>query len=681
MNHPAIAFLVEEQYEAGVLFCESAIAANPKQAEHYWYLGLIRLLQGDEAEAQAAWFSALTMIELDTLDLETQKLLAILQHEAERQLNLGRSHLAERIYQQVIEMDASQPFIYLQLGQAACLQGKLDEAIDDWQTATQLQPDLVEAYVHQAEVLQRLEQWDAAIVVYQQALNLKSSASLHYNLGICFGHQQQWQAALEQFNQALNLEPDFAAAWGDRGWAQLQLTQWERATQDFAAALRTYSTYAQTYHDWVEQLQQRSLPCPDVLRRNTIELNQLCTAAEQDWQQWTTTLQPASSHASTTSTDSLSPPSNYWLDTQSWAAKDSEVEFIALDEPNTLVLHPPKTIDHAIHFSFRLPHEISVPCTFVVRLPNARFWLSADQSSNAIITQSNELLGDLSPEFPLLSPGHPDKHPSQHSIFRRSLPPIQQIDGTVAVLAGLTNDLYFHWMFDVLPRFDLLTRSNIDIESIDYFLISSHLPFQKESLLKLGISLTKILETQDCLHIQANHLIVPSYPSSPAWMTKRVCDWLRSVFLTSNSIVKEGCDRIYITRQHTTSRRIINESELIDLLQPLGFQIVALETLSVQAQAQLLASASVVISAHGAGLTNLTFCQPGTKVIEIFSPNFVYPCYWLVSNLLQLDYYYTTGTIPEGCFLHSQLYPNPRAEDIFLDLTAFKQILQLANIR
>lgn len=679
--HPAIAFLVSQQYETGAAFCEQAIAATGEQAENYWYLGLFRLLQGDATEAQAVWFAALTAIAPDTLETETQNLLTILLSEAERQLSLGQAHLAERIYQQVLELDATPATVYLHLGRAASLQGKLDDAIAYWQTATQLQPDFSAAYEQLATVFHKLEQWDDAIAAYQQALERHPSVENRYHLALCLGQQQQWSAALEQLNQVLDLQPNFAAAYGDRGWAKLQQNQWSDATTDFIAALQTYSTYAQTYTHWVEQLQQQKLPCSETLRFNATQLNKLCESAGEAWQQWSADLQPISPSTFTPTSNTISPPANYWLDTQQWAAAHADAEFVSLDVPTVMALKPPKTRDRTIHFSFRLEPEIPLPETFVVTLPQGRFWLSADESSSAIITANNELLGELSPEFPLLSPGHPAKHPSHHSIWQRSLPPIQSVDGVVAVLAGLTNDLYFHWIFDVLPRFDLLTRSNIEIDSIDYFLVSSHRPFQQETLQRLGIPASKILETQNYLHLQADRLVVPSYPSSPAWMTQRVCRWLQQIILGANFRPQAGCDRVYLTRQHATTRRIINEMELIKFLQPLGFQVVALETLTVQAQAQLLASAQVVISAHGGGLTNLTFCQPGTKVIEIFSPNFVYPCYWLVSNLLQLDYYYLTGRLPTGWFLHTLLYPNPRVEDIFIELSDLSHILQMADVR
>jgi capsular polysaccharide biosynthesis protein len=242
--------------------------------------------------------------------------------------------------------------------------------------------------------------------------------------------------------------------------------------------------------------------------------------------------------------------------------------------------------------------------------------------------------------------------------------------------------MYFHWMFDVLPRLDLLRRSGIDLNEIDGWVVSHDLPFQQETLQHLGIPASKILETQQYSHIQADELIVPSFPAVPAWMPKWACEFLRSSFLRLNRDKEEQKkgDRLYISRRLTTNRRVINEAEITEFLSHLGFQIVTLESLSVLEQAALLASAEAVISPHGSGLTNLVFCRPGTKVIELFSPKFVYPCYWLVSNLVDLEYYYLVGKIAEGEFLHQLFYPNPRLEDISVDLGELKQLLSQARI-
>ena len=80
-----------------------------------------------------------------------------------------------------------------------------------------------------------------------------------------------------------------------------------------------------------------------------------------------------------------------------------------------------------------------------------------------------------------------------------------------------------------------------------------------------------------------------------------------------------------------------------------GFESIAPENLSVMEQAQLLSEAEAVIAPHGAGLTNIVFCQPETKIIELLHHSAVNEMYWVISNAIGLDYSYllTEGKRPE----------------------------------
>jgi len=247
------------------------------------------------------------------------------------------------------------------------------------------------------------------------------------------------------------------------------------------------------------------------------------------------------------------------------------------------------------------------------------------------------------------------------------------------VLSGLMNHLYFHWMLDVLPRIELLRRSKIDFAEIDYFYIDDRLPFQQETLQILGIPTAKFLRSDRFLHFQARKLIAPSYPGSVAWMPKWTCEFLRNHFLGQATATTSSGDRLYISRRSATNRRIVNEDVVIERLIQVGFQVVTFEQCSVIEQAVLMSTAKVVIAPHGGGLTNLVFCSPGTKVIELFSPNYVYPCYWFVSNLAGLEYYYLLGELPFGFHIHQQLYSDPRVEDIYIDLDKLLEVMKLAD--
>jgi hypothetical protein len=116
--------------------------------------------------------------------------------------------------------------------------------------------------------------------------------------------------------------------------------------------------------------------------------------------------------------------------------------------------------------------------------------LSYDETLSAIVTDESYFLADVSPHCPILIPHHPDKHPNQHPILSiQKLPPINFVERKVAVLAGLTNYIYFYWMLDVLAIWELLRiiNYNFSFSEIDYFVLDNRLAFQLETLRKIEI--------------------------------------------------------------------------------------------------------------------------------------------------------------------------------------------------
>jgi len=85
---------------------------------------------------------------------------------------------------------------------------------------------------------------------------------------------------------------------------------------------------------------------------------------------------------------------------------------------------------------------------------------------------------------------------------------------------------------------------------------------------------------------------------------------------------KPGCAsrRIYVTRRHADTRRILNEEELIELLRAYDFEVVATEKLHLKQQIRLFASAECFLGPHGAGLANMLFMPEGSRVAELRTP-------------------------------------------------------------
>jgi tetratricopeptide (TPR) repeat protein/capsular polysaccharide biosynthesis protein len=323
---------------------------------------------------------------------------------------------------------------------------------------------------------------------------------------------------------------------------------------------------------------------------------------------------------------------------------------------------------------------------FVATIPSGRTWVVPQTNAwmvcNAIatLTPNGCLLADLSRDYPGQLPGCQAHTPTQHRIFElETLPALEQVNGRVAVLTGLSGHVYFHWMVDVLPRLEMLNQAGVDLESIDWFLLNSdRQPFQQATLDALGIPANKVLLSDRHPHIQAQQLIVPSFPGHLGWLQPWALQFLRRVFLPKAKS-NEFPERIYISRSRASYRRVLNEPEVIAQLNQVGFVSVVLEDFSFPEQVALFANARAIVAPHGSGLTNLVFCKPGTQVIELVSPHYVRPYYWVISSQLQLQHYYLVGEGFACDFLRELMYQNPLTEDMLVNLAALKKMIRINN--
>lgn len=75
--------------------------------------------------------------------------------------------------------------------------------------------------------------------------------------------------------------------------------------------------------------------------------------------------------------------------------------------------------------------------------------------------------------------------------------------------------------------------------------------------------------------------------------------------------------RIYVPRRNVSMRRVVNEPAVEEAMRKLGFEIFDNAEHPVREQIRAFRDASMVVSAHGAGLSNIAYCDLGTPVVEI----------------------------------------------------------------
>jgi capsular polysaccharide biosynthesis protein len=364
----------------------------------------------------------------------------------------------------------------------------------------------------------------------------------------------------------------------------------------------------------------------------------------------------------------LYPPQNISF-AEDWVTTDKSglSEIRRVDPACTIQLKLPKTIQSSIREQFLDVRNSSWPPTFVVTIPNGRVW-----GEGFIITPDEKLLTDISTDFGT-------KNGRSQVQLRWKLDTLAIYDCTVAVLSTNGASLYWHWMFQLLPRFELIKLAGFDIDEIDYFIVSGlQSNFQIETLRILGLSKERLIQSSNVPYLQARRLIAPSVPLAHGCYRPWMVQFLRRSFLGDTDILPHR--RVYISRGTARYRRVLNEPSVIRFLCSRGFEILSLETLSVRQQAAAMAECSVIVAPHGGGLSNLVFCSPGTKVIEIFSPELVAGYFWQLCNQLDLCYYYMIGG--GGPNAQKSDYPqtwDARA-DIKVDLKILEKTLEMAHV-
>ena len=215
--------------------------------------------------------------------------------------------------------------------------------------------------------------------------------------------------------------------------------------------------------------------------------------------------------------------------------------------------------------------------------------------------------------------------------FGRIRPPTT-LGGATAVVAVNRGEGYAHWLLEELPR--LLTLPLGEAENLVTHAANG---FAREALVRRG-GRERLIEPGRETHSLCAPLIVPGLVNAAGSPSPEMVALIMEFSPSSGVQSAAAGERLYFSREKAGRRRVTNEDELWALLAERGFTRVYLETLSWSEQVALCRGARVIVAAHGAGMANVVYCPPGTRVIELFNRAYVNPVFWRVAALGGLDY-------------------------------------------
>jgi capsular polysaccharide biosynthesis protein len=221
-------------------------------------------------------------------------------------------------------------------------------------------------------------------------------------------------------------------------------------------------------------------------------------------------------------------------------------------------------------------------------------------------------------------------------LHRREVPHLAPGTRPLVITDEFSNG-YFHWLADALPKLWWI-QERMDEFTLILPSFAKKFRYMGESL-ALWPGLSVLIVEENRRTVLHNALVLSSLAPTgnyrPALVTGLGQSW--RAFLK----VPAPHRRVYVSRQKAPWRKLRNEDEVWHSLASKGFERVFLEDLSFFDQVRLLAETQVLVSNHGAGLTNLLFMTPGTRVLEIrLRGDAANNCYFSLASACSVDYFY-----------------------------------------
>jgi tetratricopeptide (TPR) repeat protein len=139
---------------------------------------------------------------------------------------------------------------HMELGVDYHEQGRLDEAIAEFQEAIQLDPDFVEAHYNLGLAYTDQGEFDAAIAEYEKAIGLAPDLAVAHNgLGNVYYNLNRIDEAMAEYEEAVRLDPDLADAHFNLGHVYLSLDRYAEALVAYQEANRLNPGDAETLHN------------------------------------------------------------------------------------------------------------------------------------------------------------------------------------------------------------------------------------------------------------------------------------------------------------------------------------------------------------------------------------------------------------------------------------------------
>jgi capsular polysaccharide biosynthesis protein len=234
---------------------------------------------------------------------------------------------------------------------------------------------------------------------------------------------------------------------------------------------------------------------------------------------------------------------------------------------------------------------------------------------------------------------------------------------------------YFHWINSILPR--LMVEKKVKSLGELPLMINNRTSFAKDTLNLLNVSPDRCVSTAQTVKVKKLFFMSPWIIGNSHWTRPPEIKELFPFF--AESIAGLDCTpskNIYLSRGDAPVRKLDNEPDVSKFLSNHNFETVTIGDMPFSDQARLFASTKLLVTVHGAGLSNIIFMKPGTTVVELVSPDRLWPTFRSLAARVGVNYIAIVG---------DRLPPDPSYigdlgnRDMKIDITLLGQLLTLIN--
>ncbi len=143
---------------------------------------------------------------------------------------------------------------YMKAGEEFARKMSLEDAIDQFTKAIELDPDFDKAYIQRAIAYSKLEDYKKAAQDFDRAIVFnEKDGELYYLSGSCYYQLEEYQIALERYTRAIDLKNNFQEAYQERSVVLMELRRYQEALEDCRKCLKIkedekgYFNLAQVY--------------------------------------------------------------------------------------------------------------------------------------------------------------------------------------------------------------------------------------------------------------------------------------------------------------------------------------------------------------------------------------------------------------------------------------------------